>query len=397
MFIGRDLPPTGHPIALAPPDTSPLQWPERYRAILVNSGTAALGLALLASRLRHPEIAAPEVVLPGYGCPDLVAAARFAGVRAVLADIGATDPGYDIESLRQVLGENTVAVVAVNFLGIAERLSELRSLLRDRPQIALVEDNAQWFPERGQSGIRAGSAPTLTPSPPLFPEQVELEGDAVCLSFGRGKPVSLLGGGALLLREGCFAGLPAAALNDAIGTAQPGSLFAAKVRIYNLLSHPRLYAAINRNPLLRLGQTVFKPLAATTALDEKRQALLRTNIGCYLARPRRAAFWLHAGLPPASDLPAQLAERSARLLRYPILCRDRAQRDALLAHLRHEGLGATALYQRIMPEVEGVGDQVEVRVALEGARAFADRLLTLPVHVGVTESDVARMLEIVRG
>jgi dTDP-4-amino-4,6-dideoxygalactose transaminase len=384
MPIGRDLPPAGHAIALAPTDASPLRWPDGYRAIAVSSGTAALGLALLAARLRHPEITAPEVVLPGYGCPDLVAAARFAGVRVVLADIGAADPGYDIESLRQVVGHDTVAVVAVNFLGIAERLSELRKLLAHWPRVALVEDNAQWFPERGQGGVGVGSDPM----------QVELEGDAVCLSFGRGKPVSLLGGGALLLREGCFNGVATAALHAAIGAAQPGKLFALKVRLYNLLSHPRLYAAINRNPLLRLGQTVFKPLTTVTALDETRQALLRANIGRYLARPRRAAVWLHAGLPPARDLPSQLAGRSARLLRYPVLCRDRVERDALLERLRTAGLGATALYQRIMPEVEGVGDQVEARVALDGARVFADRLLTLPVHAGVRESDVARMLEI---
>lgn len=381
MLIGRDLPPAGHAIALAPADARPLPWPAGYRAIAVNSGTAALGLALLAARLRRPEIAAPEVVLPGYGCPDLVAAARFAGVRAVLADIGTADPGYDLDSLRQVLNGNTVTVVAVNFLGIAERLADLRALLQQLPHVALIEDDAQWLPEPG-SGSEWGAESTLTPL---------LQGDAVCLSFGRGKPVSLLGGGMLLLRDDCFA---AAAPDGAIGPAQPGRLFAAKVRLYNLLSHPRLYAAINRNPLLHLGKTVFKPLVAATALDAKRQALLRTNIERYLARPRHAAAWLHAGLPRERDLPAQLAERSARLLRYPVLCRDRVERDVLLERLRKAGLGATALYQRVMPEVEGVDDQVDVRVALDGARLFADRLLTLPVHGGVTEKDVDRMLEI---
>jgi dTDP-4-amino-4,6-dideoxygalactose transaminase len=378
MPIGRDLPPAGHAIALAPADARPPAWPAGYRAIAVNSGTAALGLALLAARLRRPEIAAPEAVLPGYGCPDLVAAARFAGVRAVLADIGAGDPGYDGASLRQVLNANTVAVVAVNFLGIAERLADLRSLLREWPSVALIEDDAQWFPE-------PGSESTLTPS---------LHGDAVCLSFGRGKPVCLLGGGALLLREGCWAEGVVAAVCTAIGAERPDSLFAAKARLYNLLLHPRLYAAINRNPLLHLGKTVFKPLVAATTLDAARQALLCTNIERYLAHPRRAAAWLHAGLPRERDLPAQLAERGARLLRYPVLCRDRAERDALLERLRQAGLGATALYQRIMPEVEGVEDQVAVRVALDGARIFADRLLTLPVHGGVTERDVERMLEI---
>lgn len=376
-MIGRNLPPTGNSIALAPVQAAALPWPAGYRALSVNSGTAALALALLAARLRHPEIATPEVVLPGYGCPDLVAAARFAGVRAVLADIGASDPGYDFASLRQMLTSATVAVVAVNFLGVAERLAELRDLLQQWPRVALVEDDAQWFPE------------------PLA--DAALEGDAVCLSFGRGKPVSLLGGGALLLREDRFPAAVGAALADSIGPAPPASLFALKVHLYNMLSQPSLYAVIDRNPLLRLGQTVFKPLLAATALDERRQQLLRANIERYLARPRAAAQWLHAGLPREKDLPAQLVARSARLLRYPLLCSDLRERDELLGRLREAGLGATALYQRIMPEVEGVNDQVEARVALTGARAFADRLLTLPVHAGVSEADVARMLAIIQG
>lgn len=375
-MLGRDLPPAGHPIALAPAGAA-IAWPAGYRALPVNSGTAALALALLAARLRHPHIEAPEVVLPGYGCPDLVAAARFAGVRAVLADVGADDPGYAADSLRGVLNASTVAVVAVNFLGIAERIDALRALLQPWPQALLVEDDAQWFPE------------------PLV--AAALRGDAVCLSFGRGKPVSLLGGGLLLLRDGVLSAAALATLEASIGAPAPGRLFALKVRLYNALSRPSLYAAINRNPLLRLGQTVFKPLAAATALDARRAALLATNTARYLDRPHAAAAQLHAGLAPALDLPARLAGRSARLLRYPVLCADRRQRDELLSRLQRAGLGATALYQRAMPDVDGVGDQVDVRVPLAGAQAFADRLLTLPVHAGVTERDVARMLEIIAG
>jgi len=91
-----------------------------------------------------------------------------------------------------------------------------------------------------------------------------------------------------------------------------------------------------------------------------------------------------------------LVERSARLLRYPVLCADLRERDTLLQRLRGAGLGATALYQRILPAVTGIDDRVEVRVPLDGARAFADRLLTLPVHAGVSAEDVRRMAAIMR-
>jgi dTDP-4-amino-4,6-dideoxygalactose transaminase len=370
----RDLPPTGNAIAVRSAGAPALQWPAGYRPIFVNSGTAALALALCIARRRRPEIGAPEVILPGYGCPDLVAAAKYAGLRAVLADIGGNDPGYDFASLRQVLNANTVAVVAVNFLGIAERLRELRELLQSWPQTSLIEDNAQWFPE---------------PLP-----DAELFGDSVCLSFGRGKPVSLLGGGALLLREHYA---EAAQMADLIKPAAlAGHLYPAKLRIYNALLKPLLYGAINRNPLLQLGQTVFKPLPEIVAMDAQRDALLPANIEQYLQRKTPAAAWLHGELTAQQDLPAQLAERSARLLRYPLLCSDAFERNKLLQQLQRAGLGATALYRRILPEVQGVDDRVEVRVPLTGARLFAERLLTLPLHAGVSASDVRRMVAIVR-
>jgi dTDP-4-amino-4,6-dideoxygalactose transaminase len=370
----RDLPPTGNAIAVRRSSGSALQWPAGYgRPVFVNSGTAALALALSVARLQRPEIKMPEVILPGYGCPDLVAAAKFAGLRPVLADIGGHDPGYDFASLQQVLNANTVAVVAVNFLGIAERLRELRELLQRWPQAALIEDNAQWFPE------------------PL--NTAQLCGDSVCLSFGRGKPVSLLGGGALLLRENYIDALLADLIKPA---AAVGPLYTVKLRVYNALLSPYLYGAINRNPLLHLGQTVFKPLSAIAAMDEQRHALLSVNIEQYLQRNTPAAAWLQAELPARLDLPAQLAGRSARLLRYPLLCSDARERDEYLQQLQRAGLGATALYQRILPEVQGIGDSVEVRVPLTGARLFAERLLTLPLHAGVSASDVQRMTAVVR-
>lgn len=365
----RDLPPTGNPIALtfsaaAPPELA------GFSACYVNSGTAALALALIAAR-RRAAVDSPEVILPGYACPDLVSAAVHAGVRPVLVDIGGGDPGYELAALKNALSADTVAVVAVNFLGIRERLDELRELLRQWPQAVLVEDDAQWFPEPGSA----------------------LSGDAVCLSFGRGKPVSLLGGGALLLRNGVFDDFVAAA--ELAQAVLPGASYRWKVRAYNTLLHPLGYGLLSRNPLLQLGRTVFKPLPAIAALDEERARLLTPNCNAYHARPQTAAAQLRERLPAALDLPLQLGERSGRLLRYPLLCADGAQRDALLHALRAAGLGASAMYREVLPEIEGVGAQVEVRSPLPGARRFAARLLTLPVHAGVGAADVERMAAII--
>src|SRR5690606_4927305 len=152
----------GNRVILSGGDSAPPEFPG-YVAHWVQSGTAALALALLTARSRRPQLRNPSVILPAYGCPDLIAAAEYAGVTPVLVDIGIDDPGYDLDCLAAAIDADTIAVVAVNFLGLRERLGAIRELLRVHPDVLLIEDNAQWYPE-----------PARMPA---------LAGDLVCLSF----------------------------------------------------------------------------------------------------------------------------------------------------------------------------------------------------------------------
>jgi len=82
------------------------------------------------------------------------------------------------------------------------------------------------------------------------------------------------------------------------------------------------------------------------------------------------------------------------LLRFPIIFPRVELRDAALVELVKKGLGATALYRTYLPDVDGVTGRLDVRVALPGAADFAGRLLTLPTHSGVSQSDLERTLKI---
>lgn len=366
-----DLAPTGNRIALRTRAAEPEFC--GYTSHWVQSGTAALALALQVARLRRPEIRVPRVILPAYGCPDLVAAAMFAGVQPVLVDIGEDDPGYDLDALAAALHLDVVAVVSVNFLGIADRLGALQSLLGGRG-IALIEDNAQWFPEASQSSL----------SP-------DLHGDMVCLSFGRGKPVSLLGGGVLLLKDGA----PPADIHiePAVGSSAQWRL---RVLLLNTVLHRRCYALLNRNPLISLGQTVYKPLAEVRGLDQQRRAYLGGAMKAYLALAREVENkWTEA----LRDLPGIRliadVERCGRLLRYPLLCSDAARRDAIWKALDAAGLGVSAMYQKPLVEIAGVRDRVEFAGDYPNVARFASRLLTLPTHTGVTPADIKRARNLV--
>ena len=97
----------------------------RKHAVAVNSGTAALHLALGALGVRE----GGPVALPAYACASLLTAVRLQGGAPVLCDIG---PGHNLDP--QVIPGDCGAVIAVHLFGAPAELP-------DHP--AVVEDIAQ--------------------------------------------------------------------------------------------------------------------------------------------------------------------------------------------------------------------------------------------------------------
>ncbi|MDQ2076185.1 DegT/DnrJ/EryC1/StrS family aminotransferase [Marinimicrobium sp. ABcell2] len=363
-LINGHLPPAGEPVrGEVTTSTSHPEFPG-YDTQWVDSGTSALALALIAARRMRADVTAPEVIVPGYCCPDLVAAAHYAGIKAVAVDTAENDAGYDLQALEECVNERTVAVIAVNFLGVKERLSEI--VQRLKPGIALIEDNAQWFPDDS--------------------EQRDLEGDFIIFSFGRGKPVSLLGGGLLLFKKKHREMVPVA------DEPKPESVALTKLKhgAYNWLLRPQLYQLLNRNPLIKLGETRYHPLERVLRMESYRAQLVPANVHAYRARSRATELAYDEFLDGHNQLHALNSTRRRRLLRYPLLLTSNQERDDLLAQLCRAGLGATAMYQRPLVQIPGMDDLVEAPHPCRNAQNFASRLLTLPVHSGVTENHLKR-------
>jgi len=258
------LAPVGNPVSLRQNDEA-LPAFEGYEAVFVNSGTAALTLALMVAK-RQTGKQRSEVIIPAYGCPDLVTACVGADVTPVLCDIGADDPGFDLEQFKSLLSERTLAVIAVNFLGIRDRLDEIDALATQSGAL-LIEDDAQWYPE----------------------DESLLRGAMVITSFGRGKPASILGGGALLVRDelahACkdlLSGYRDAAGESVLQRWQ----YYARVAAYNVCLNPSVYGLVARVPGLAIGATVYKPPQPVTAMPVLMRALLAGNIERYLQRDR---------------------------------------------------------------------------------------------------------------
>ena len=168
--------PPSHP---APPPTLAA---DNEQCFFVQSGTAALAQALIIAKSAFTTDT-PEVIVPGYACPDIISAAVYAGITPILVDLEPDRPYMSLSAIENAVTKNTVAIIAINFMGIPERISAIRGSLGDSG-IIVIEDSAQWYPDAdGETPISSA-----------------YHGDLVVLSFGKGKPLSLMGGGALLIK-----------------------------------------------------------------------------------------------------------------------------------------------------------------------------------------------------
>lgn len=355
-----------------------------YQPFYFNCGAAALAVALMAI-IRHQKREQAEVLLPAYACPEIVSAVLYAGGIPVLVDLGKESSRMDLRLLESRLNDRTVAVVAVSLFGIPERVGEISSIVKQR-NIFLVGDNAQCFPVKEE--LDEGKT-------------IHSESDVVIYSFGRGKPVSLLGGGVALVKDDALVEqmmCVSAPLKRVQGDHfQLRMKLRAKVWLYNQLISPYLYWIPDSLPFLKLGKTCFKPLDNLSSPCDAFLTLLPANIQRYWRQGLEIQSLMMEMLADlGKDEVVDLAVVTCggelpRLLRYPLLIASPRLRDELYSALVREGLGASTMYPFPLPRIDGLANEFTDHNPLPNAENFAGRILTLPVHSGVRGLDVDRM------
>ena len=341
-------------------------------AVTLDSGRAALALLLIEIHRRTP--ARTEVVLPAYGCFTLASAVVRAGLRIRLVDL--VPEGFDLDpaELAAVAGKETLAVVAPHLLGYPIALAPLKRVA-DAAGALVIDDAAQALGARAD-GDYAGAG-----------------GRAGILSFGRGKPLSALGGGAIVTRDLDLASdLASAVAALPVRDAPPARIGrAAAAALYTPLLHPWLYALAARIPALHVGCTEYDPGFPLARLDGFRAALMARGLSrlafVNAARRRNAAQWetyLH-GIPGFTPIAPRPGTEPVTL-RLPVLCATADLRARALHALRRLGLGASRLYPApltVIPALARVSP--DARRDFPAARDLAERLLCLPIYPHLDE------------
>lgn len=215
-------------------------------AIGVNSGTAALHLAL---RLSHIG-AGDEVIVPPFTVAATINTVWQTGATPVFADIDANSMALSATAVERALSERTKAVIPVHPYGLLADIEQIRSKLGQRP-ILIIEDACEAL----------GSMTAIGPAGAL--------GDFAAFGFYPNKQITTGEGGMLVCAP---ESAERAHLLRNHGRSMDGSWLDQLEPGYNYRL-PELSAALGRAQLERLDEFVAARQAVACRYTRQLQAL----------------------------------------------------------------------------------------------------------------------------
>lgn len=320
--------------------------------MLTTSCTSALELSAMLLDLTPDD----TVIVPSFTFTATALAYAREGARLVFCDIEPDTLGLDPKHLETLLDDTVRAVVVVHYAGVACDLDGIRAVLADRPDIALIEDNAHGLYGRWRDRP-LGSI-----------------GRFATQSFHETKNVVCGEGGALLLNEERdFA--RARVLYDK-GTNR-AEFMLGQVDKYSWRDTGSSFGLSDTLAAWLLGQ-----LEQRHTIQAKRRDLHERYRAALAPRAEELGY----------RLAPQLEDRQPAWHMFYVLMPDREQRDRVLASMNEAGVRAVFHYVPLHTSVAGR------RFALRETRCpvtedISGRLLRLPFHNNLAEADFERVVD----
>ena len=319
--------------------------------LLTTSCTAALEMAALLLELRPGD----TVVVPSFTFTSSALAFAREGARILFCDVEPRTLGLDPRHLAELLDDSVRAVVLVHYAGIACDVAGVREVLADRPDVAVVEDNAH-----GLGGSWRG-------------RPLGSLGRFATQSFHETKNVVCGEGGALVLQD-------------------PGDV--ARAWVLHEKGTDRkafLHGMVDKYSWRDTGSS----FALADALAGYLLAQLEEREAIQAAR---RGVWqrYHAGLAPHADelglgLPVVPDGCEPAWHLFHTLLPAGVERPAVMADLREAGI-ATAFHYVPLHSSPGGRRFAARETACPVTDDVSARLLRLPFHNGLTEADTDRVV-----
>ena len=328
-----------------------LDWTGAEDVLLTTSCTTALELSALMLDLQPGD----SVVVPSFTFTSTALAFARQGARLIFCDIEPQTLGLDPRHLASVLDDSVRAVAPIHYAGVACEIDAIGKELAERPDVALIEDNAHGLFGRW-NGAPLGSF-----------------GRFSTLSFHETKNVVCGEGGALVL-------------NDARDVDRAHVLYDKGTnRQAFLLGQVDKYSWKDTGSSFGLADALAAYLCAQLERAEEIQTRRREVFERYQRalepRARELGITLPA-IPPGAECAYHM---------YYVLAPDRPTRDHVLQSLRRDGITATFHYVPLHSSDAG-RRFAPVQTDCPVTDDVSGRLLRLPFYNTLSEADSERVV-----
>ncbi|MPM09827.1 dTDP-4-amino-4,6-dideoxygalactose transaminase [bioreactor metagenome] len=319
---------------------------------LTPSCTAALEMAALITEINHGD----EVIIPSWTHVSTANAFVLRGAKIVFADIDPETMTINTEDVKRKISDRTKAIVAVHYGGYAADVVLLRQLC-DTKGIFLIEDAAH--------SIGAGIKGRLQ----------GIVGHLGCLSFHETKNIQCGEGGALLVNDPRLAGTAEIVFEK--GTDRSAFL-RGEVSGYEWQRPGSSFAMSNITAAMLLAQ-----LQETESVNEHRRILWYSYRKLLKKIRNFNSLFTLPPLPPAEE------EFNAHIFFIKAVDANIARK--LVVDLNSDGIQAQFHYRPLHSspygsQFEGLCQNTELK---------CKRLIRLPLHSGMNENQVRRIVSVV--
>ena len=328
-------------------------YPGVKHCVLANSGRALLALVLETLKKKDGG-GRNEVLIPGYTCYSVAASVVRAGLTIRAYDVNPTTLCPDIDSLNAAITDDSLAIIVQYLFGLPSPINDLKGIAKKK-DIYVIEDAAQALGGT-LNGIPLGTL-----------------GDFGFYSFGRGKPLPVGSGGALIGKhEDLISELE-------LNKRKAGLTPLLKTAMVQLFSWPMLYWLPELLPL-GLGETVFDPRFEISAMPDVMKSVAKRALPALegLNRHRNKVATIYREAFDNSFLIQVSKEANPVYTRFPVLAGPEKVNNEL------KRSGVRRMYPNAIADEEIIRPYLSPKqINTPGASTIATNLITLPTHMGI--------------
>lgn len=313
--------------------------------------------------------------MPAYMCETVSQLLIDMGFRLNFVDVGKDTYNISVNDLNEKVNKNSRAIIAVHMFGNPCDLKGITEIANDH-NLIVIEDAAQAMGAE-YDGAKVGSI-----------------GDSGFFSFGRGKPITAMEGGAIVTKD-----VKIAKKSKEIISGFENQKKKERVAVlFKLLGYSSL-----RNPI------VYQLIHKLVRNENSRKEINIANLGFKLSNTQASigliqlskldefnrsrienAEFLREHLNEVVGVNLSIVSTEAKpiYLRFPIRVDTESKRDMLMSNLKKLGIESSVVYPNVLPRVHGMKSNNCVNT-----EEVVRKMVALPTHPLVRKEDLEKMVD----